>query len=477
MKKILLFASLLIQTALYGQSIPNGGFESWTSATYNYPTGYSQNSNAQTYFKCGASFNCAKVTDSYHGTYAVQLTTHTSATDTCFGYCTNATNPNGSPLTWTGGCAYSQMATGIKGYYKSNIPAGDSAGILALFRSGGNPVGLYLYKFYGTHNTYTSFSFTFSPPLLGTPDSVIFAAISSDAFNNYAVNGSMFQIDSVSFTGVASQPAAFNGDFENWQNQTINSPNNWYISSGEGLGYARTTDAYAGTYAMELQTYLGDNNGTPIAQSGQVGTGNCTGNGPSCTWVGGYPFASQVDTLAFYYKYAPSGNDTAQVYLMFKYNGNMVSGANKQISGVAGTYQYAELPFNTGTPVDTVIVQLQSSSYRDTALSFIGSDFKVDNMSFKSQPTGINNPLVNAIKPGFFYPNPVNDILNIWVTQNPSTQTRLTIYDITGRAVREELLQSSGNIARLDVSSLQPGIYVYELSGEGGVFRNRFVKE
>src|SRR5689334_21208233 len=109
MKKILLFAALLIQTALFGQSIPNGGFENWTSATFDYPTGY-QNSNAQTYFKCGGSFNCVKTTDSYHGTYAIQLTTQTSATDTCFGYIVNATNTNGSPLTWTGGIPYSQMA-------------------------------------------------------------------------------------------------------------------------------------------------------------------------------------------------------------------------------------------------------------------------------------------------------------------------------------------------------------------------------
>jgi hypothetical protein len=476
MKKILLFASLLIQTVLYGQSVPNSGFENWTSATYDSPQGYVDNSNRQAYFKCGAAFNCVKTTDAYHGTYAIQLTTHTSATDTCFGYFVNSSNTNGNPLTWTGGIPYNQMATGIKGYYKSNVAAGDSAGIIAIFRAGGNPVGFYAYKFSGTHNTYTPFSFTFSPPLLATPDSLIFAAVSSDVFNNYAASGSMFQLDSVSFTGVASQPALFNGDFENWQSQTLNIPNGWYISSGQGLGYARTTDSYAGTYAMEVQTYLGDNNGSPVAQAGEVATGYCIGNS-SCTWQGGYPFSNQVDTLSFYYKYAPSGNDTAQVYLMFKKNGAIVSGAGTQIYNSAGTYQYAQIPFNTGTAVDTVIVQLQSSSWNNSALSFVGSDFKVDNINFKSQITGISNPFVNAGKQTFFYPNPVSNILNIMVGQNSSSEIRLTIYDVTGRAVREEWLQPSGNIKQLDVSILQPGIYVCELSGAGVVSRNRFVKE
>src|SRR5258705_6045254 len=136
MKKILLLIALLSQTLLHGQSVPNSGFESWTSATFDYPQGYVQNSNLQAFFKCGASFNCVKTTDSYHGTYAIQLTTHTSATDTWFGYIVNAANTNGSPLTWTGGIPYTQTATGMKGYYKSDIIGGDSGGVLVLFRSG-----------------------------------------------------------------------------------------------------------------------------------------------------------------------------------------------------------------------------------------------------------------------------------------------------------------------------------------------------
>ncbi len=476
MKKTLLFVTLLTQTLLYGQSVPNGGFESWTSATYDYPQNYAQNSNPESFFKCNAPFNCVRTTDFYHGAYAIQLTTHTTATDTCFGYIVNATNTNGNPLSWSGGIPYNQMATGIKGYYKSNIMAGDSAGILALFRAAGSPIGLYLYKFAGTHNTYTPFSFTFFPPLISTPDTVIFAAISSDVFNNYAVNGSMLQLDSVSFIA-PSQPALLNGDFEQWISQTINSPVGWYISGGQGLGYNKTTDAYAGTYAMEVQTYLGDNNGNAVAQAGQVGTGYCSGNGPSCTWVGGYPFSNQVDTLAFYYKYAPSGSDTAMINLTFKNNGSVIFSTGTQIHNATGTYQYAEIPFNIGSAIDTVIVQLQSSAWQDTALSFIGSDFKVDNIYFKSQPTGINNPLSNSIRQGFTYPNPVNNILNIRIENNASAKIGLTIYDVTGRVVREETFYSAGNTAQLNVSALQPGIYICELSAATGVFRNRFVKE
>jgi hypothetical protein len=465
-----------MHTLLYGQSIPNGGFENWTSATYDYPQGYIQTSNTESFFRCNTPFNCVKTTDAYHGTYAAQLTTHISATDTCFGYFIN-TNANGDPLTWTGGFPYNQMATGIKGYYKSNVAAGDSAGILLLFRAAGNPVGFYLYKFTGVHNTYTPFSFTFSPPLLGTPDSVIFAAISSDVFNDFALDGSMFQIDSVSFTGVASQPAAFNGDFEQWQSQTLYTPTGWFISSGQGMGFNRTTDVYAGTYAMELQTYLGDNNGNPAAQAGQVGTGYCNGNGGPCVWQGGYPFSSQVDTLAFYYKYAPSGNDTAQVSLTFKNNGIVVWNAGMGIPGIVSTYQYAEIPFNSPNPIDTVIVQLQSSSWNDTALSFVGSNFKVDNIHFKSQITGTGNLLSNLNQTGFSYPNPVRDILNIRVEKNSYAEMRLTIYDATGRMMSQELLHPAGNIEQLDVSGLQPGIYMFELAGATGVLRNRFVKE
>jgi hypothetical protein len=53
--------------------------------------------------------------------------------------------------------------------------------------------------------------------------------------NDNVVAGSELILDYVSFTRVSSQPKMMNGDFEFWENQTIYTPENWYIN-GEGAG-------------------------------------------------------------------------------------------------------------------------------------------------------------------------------------------------------------------------------------------------
>ncbi|MBK5286491.1 MAG: T9SS type A sorting domain-containing protein [Bacteroidia bacterium] len=476
MKKALLSLSFvfIVLAAAAQTAIPNGDFENWISATYDYPLNYPYTSNPESFFKCSTPFSCVRTTDAYQGTSAIQLTTSISGNDTCFGYFIN-TNANGNPSSWTGGFPYTQTPTGISGFYKSAIPAGDSASILAFFRASNVLIGMYTFKFSGTQSTYTPFSFPLSPPLPMAPDSVIIAAISSDVFNNYAANGSMLQLDSVYFTGVASQPALMNGNFEVWGGVTLNNPINWYTSDSQGQGFARTIDVHSGNYAIELQTYLGNTSGNNVAQAGMISTGYWDNN-CNCL-MGGYPFSSQIDTLAFWYKYNPVNGDTAQVNLSFKNNGSVVSGANLNIYTAASTYQYAELPFNIGMTIDTVIVQIQSSSWSDTALAFIGSDLIVDDVHFKSQTVGINHLHASSGLAGFSYPNPVHDVLNIRVENNSSSQTRLLIYDVTGRIVREESFTSIANIHQLNVSDLHSGIYVCELRSAAANVRSRFLKQ
>jgi hypothetical protein len=473
-KNLLLCISLIFQAIAYGQTVPNGGFESWTTATYDYPSGYPFNSNSEAFYRCGVPFNCVRTSDAYHGAYALQMTTAMAGTDTCFGFIVN-TNTGGDPSTWTGGFPYNQMPTGMSGYYKSNIMPGDSGGILAEFRNNGSMIGMYFIKFAGTHNSYTPFSLTFSPPLPMAPDSLIIAMTSSDVFDNIAINGSMLQLDSISFTGGVSQPAQFNGDFEQWQQQTLDKLNSWYPSNKEGQGVSKTTDHYSGSYAVELTTYLGDNHGQPRTQAGQISTGFCSGD-TNCVWEGGSSFTNQVDTLVFYYKYAPMSNDTAMVGLMFKHNGNVFLNEGTYITTPASTYQYAQIPFNLSQVPDTVIFQIQSSSWNDTTNAFIGSDFKVDNMYFKSQTVGINSPASGPIGE-IVFPNPVKDVLNIRMNDHAPVETRLMIYDVTGRTVMKENFISVHDVHAVDASKLQPGVYMVELLAAGESRMSRFAKE
>jgi len=465
MKKLYLLAAVCISLTAKSQSIPNGNFEQWNSGSYEIPMGINQNSNPTSFFRSNLPFNCTKTTDADHGTYALKLVTVANATDTSFGYAINA-NPNnggGNPCQWMGGAPYSQKPSGVTGYYKSDVQVGDSAGVLFAFKKNGVCLGTYLHKFAGLHSTYTKFSISFS--LSATPDSMIFAAVSSDAFANIQKAGSMLQLDSLTFTGGVSQPAlsSFDGDFENWQTINVNTPKDWYIQTDDqGNGIFRTTDAAKGMYAMELKSFPGNNNNHPVTQSAGVATDYsiCPKHGSGmCIQKGGDPFTNLVDTLAFYYKYAPaSANDSGQVNLSFTKNGSPIGGMTYYL-GTSSSYKYVEMPFNLiGTP-DSVTVNVQSTLWKDTLAPSAGSDLKIDEIHFKSQPlnTGIQN-IQNSSKVSIF-PNPSSE--GTFTIAHLNATDVIRVFNVLGAEVNADVNKGT-TTATVKIASA--GIYFLEVS-------------
>ena len=488
MKKTLLLLSLVYcSISAFGQTaIPNGGFEQWTSSTFDNPVNYPYTTNLQNLFRYSLPFNLTKTTDAYHGSYAVQLTTNANATDTSFAYFLNfdPSGSNGNPNSWHGGMPYNQQATGIRGYYKYNVAVTDSATVIVVFSKAGANVGTYFFTIGGIQNTYKLFNFNFTPALTVVPDSVIFGVLSAKMGNQgpHGVYGCILKIDSVSFTGVNSQPALMNGDFETWHSDTINTPNNWYVQGGMGEGFSRTTDAKAGTYAMELKTFLGSmgnqNNNHPAARLSQLSNGyygNCNGY---CPEMGGIPFSNLVDTLAFWYKYAPQGpqgSDSAEVILTFKKNGSIMWSAGAEVAlHAASTYQYKEIPFSiTGSAPDSVLIDIQSSAYNDTLTSFVGSDLKIDGMHFKTMPvtTNIfNYTNENAVN---IFPNPAKDKIQIQ-SLGFSIQL-LEIYNVLGEKVYTSSNLKQQVLNEIDLSAFQKGIYFVKIDGDSKTFTRKIV--
>src|SRR6185312_2936499 len=290
MKKILHSAvfALLIGTAA-AQTIPNNSFENWNYNIWKDPTNYTT-ANDQ-YVPHGIPATVTRIgAGSYHGSYSVSLLTDTvrvgGVKDTLQAYFANGNPGGGGPI--TGGIPYAQKPTGMRFYYICNVMPGDTALVLAVFKRSGSAVGICEAKLTGNQGTW---ALKIQPAtILLTPDTVVFAATSSNLllgnFSGYP--GSSLSIDSVTFTGVASQPALMNGDFENWTTDTAAYPVSW---SGSYPGVYQTTDKKGGTYAVEMTTQ-----GKTVfnsAQPGSISTGY-NNNGPT---MGGNPFTNQIDTL------------------------------------------------------------------------------------------------------------------------------------------------------------------------------------
>jgi hypothetical protein len=438
MKKQLLtlFGALATATA-FSQSIPNGGFENWTASTYEEPLNFftSNSNNRQKNFPVS---NVIKTTNSYHASFAVQLNTILyNSIDTLSAFVANG-NP-GSPAGQ--GIPYNQKPTGLKGYYKSNIVLGDTALIIVEYKLAGSVIGLFTYKFKSSQSTYTSF---FLPtPLGATPDSMIFAATSSNLLaNNFkGIPGNMLQLDSLTFTGGVTQPVLFDGDFENWVPKSSYSLNGWDVS---GNGIIRTTDANSGTYALELQTT--NSGGGVFAAEATTGRSVPTGTLPR------YPYSNTIDTLSFYYKYvAADPADSADITLNFLKNGVMFQGIRTLLPAI-GTYTYIKVPFNLSQVPDSVIVFINSSkNCCNLPSTYMGADFKVDDITFKSQQIPVTNFSIPSIT-----------CINMPIQLNDNSSNIPTTF--TWSASGGGVILSGGNTANPTVTYTTAGSFTISLT-------------
>jgi hypothetical protein len=457
----LLLTFLFCVTTSRAQIFPNGSFENWITGNFEIPANYPYSSNPVTFYRCNEPFNVEKVSDAYHGSFALRLTTRGTGMASCFGYLINALTGD-NPLAFMGGFPYNQKPTGIRGYYKSAIPPGDSAFLLLIFKSAGAPVGMYETRFYGTHSTYALFDFTFPDPLPVTPDTVIIGISSSDVFNDLAINGSMIQLDSISFKGVTTQPALMNGSFENWENHTIYKPvGPWdYSQIGErGDGMHRTTDAYAGSYALQLKSLPEINQISlePQTAPSQISLGTRDCDGMNCWDVGGIPFNKMKDTLQFRYKYAPAvGTDKAHVVLFFKKQGSTIDARDIQLNA-ASVYTLIEIPFQLSQQPDTVIIQFTSGDWNNSGPEFAGAELKIDAVTFKSDiNTAVNEyPYQHAVK---VYPNPSK---GLFVLQTDVKATRVEIMNAAGQRVYAGIMNN--NRVEINLTQQPKGVYIYKL--------------
>jgi hypothetical protein len=232
----------------------------------------------------------------------------------------------------------------------------------------------------------------------------------------------------------------------------------------------QTTDKVAGNYAVEIVTTQGDNNGSPVANSGQIqnGSSSCSGPPPApCTYIGGYPFANPVDTLEFWYKYVPMGNDSAQMQASFR-NSTQNFWLMKNL-GASANYQKVDIPFNLAFTPDTVFLQVQSSKMNDTALTYVGSDLKVDEMHFKSQPLSTSVPTFHIENEISIYPNPSTGEFNI--VSSLFNVENVEVYNAVGDRVISKNINSKSSILNLR----DEGIYFVKMNSNGKTFTKKLI--
>jgi hypothetical protein len=459
---LLILILLMSGNIVFGQSIPNGDFESWnTKAYFNLDSGW-YNSNIKS-LSLHDSLTVWKV-PGFIG-QAIHIQTAIVGSDTLEAYITNSA---GDPTKAQGGVPYSQKPIALTGYYKCNVMSGDSAGVIVIFKTAGSVIAVpSKVAFTGSTSVFTPFSIPIAALPL-TPDTIIIAAASSNLLNNSIglQSGSWLELDQLTFVGAPTFQPIVNGSFDAWVSASFDLLSGWQAQAGgQGNGVTKTTDHYSGSYAVMLQTYQGDHG----PNQAQLTTGLMTkNNGPH----GGLPYTKTADTLTGYYKYTTPGGDSGQVFINVTKSGSPVGGTLYRCPAAA-TWTYFQIPFSASSTPDSIRVDLVSSSFTNPKN---GSTFYVDKMQLKPQPLSINrvNGGAGIVS---IYPNPVVDVLHLSLNSHIEGAIELRLYDVNGQLVLSTHYNTTNGDISVPVGQLATGTYVYEIKNNGIVISDKFVKQ
>ncbi|MEI6574697.1 MAG: T9SS type A sorting domain-containing protein [Bacteroidota bacterium] len=462
MKKISFFCALVLLPLMgFTQLLPNGSFENWTSnIIFQQPTGYST-TNFRSYHFLGSG-NVSRTSDAHSGNYAARLETVGNGTHVEPAGIFAGQPGNGVII---GGIPYTQTPISMSFWAKGNIPSGDSAIVMFLFKKSFQPIGGGYAVLKGSYANYQQFVITpFWVTPMQTPDTLA-VTITSSSYNNLSGMGSILYIDNISFTGVTAQIP--NNDLEQWNDYVSEEPQNWMSSNsqtnqGGGLSVSKSIDHVDGSYSARIETQL--NNWGSLMGFLILGSMDVNGN------LQGTPVSQTPGKFSFYYKYFPSVGDSAQVIGMFSYYNSL---QNSQVTlsqallklPAAANWTYCEVPFvysDTITP-DTLLIGFISSNLSDSSI-VAGSYLLLDKVEV-SMVAGIQNMSESDLGK-FLSPNPTHDYINLVIPPEArKSDYSIEILDETGRLIYQKKGHplNGNNSEHLDLKNYRPGLYFIRL--------------
>jgi len=463
MKKLFTFLAGISMSMLCTAQLQNGNFENWNTQSASGPNLWVMNSNEEA-MQRGMPSNVTQYTPAFDGNFSVRLETISNSTDTVFGYITNTRDMDNM----TGGFPYTMSPDSFICHAKLGIQAGDTAVILVVFKNGGTPIGMNMLSLTGNNpNVWQRLAFKLST-LPMAPDSVVIAAVSSNAFVKRGIPGSFMILDDFAFSTSMPIPE---GGFENWSILfSYEMLADWdtksamdFIRSGLGNPVKKTTDKYEGQYALKMTTTAGNQPNWFF-----TGINNGNWNNTLMRFTGGFSFNNQVDTLIGWYKYTPKTSDSGQVNIEFRKTGTSLGQYSTPLPA-SGSFIRFEVPFNLSQVPDTAVITINSSSWPFT-YSDTGSVLIIDALKFKSsQYVGIQNFFANAVLIG---PNPTSGEFSLYYIPK-NRGSAFTICDGTGKAIKNALL--NGTRTNIDISDYPKGIYFVKITDGKSIISKKLI--
>lgn len=434
----LLFAVLGSFSFAQNGQLTNGGFENWFNDTmYQNPQTW-QSANTVQYF---GTPTVVRSSDAQDGSSSVELRSVLIGQDTTAGFVFH-----GDP-SLTSGIPYTANFEAVTFQYKSNLQFGDTLYMILIRYNGGSAVDFQtIPAAYGTTNVWT-------PNLLYVGNLIIdeiFIGFTLDvAGGNMAAPGSWARVDNVQLIagGSAVTPLP-NPSFEIWDTETVEEAEDWYslnwFLGGFGLeNTTKTTDAYAGNYAVQMNTIFGDPD--TIASIISLAPIELFSANP----FNNVPYNASPTLFSGAYKYIANNGDQGGISITFLQAGVPIGIHNELFSNQASYTTFASPLTIVGTP-DSISFVVYSGNNP-------GSVLKLDELQFSGGGVGIFEQNLPEFA---VFPNPAQQDVQIVLPTDGSYQ--LSIYGVDGRLIYQELAASGTVYLQLD--DFRKGVYSIVMS-------------
>jgi len=272
-------------------------------------------------------------------------------------------------------------------------------------------------------------------------------------------------------TGLLAQDTIPNASFERWANfGNYQDPEDWgtinaltaTVNTFTATKATASADVHDGSFALRLETKSIFGQTAPgIAATGII-------NSATQAVDGGFAFVDRPTGIKGWFKYTPSGTDTASVDVELSRwdttNNQRVKVGEARFEATSTVSNYTEFTaafdFSSSDDPDTAIIVLLSSSDDNPQ---IGSVLLVDGLSFTSAPLGVETVEAKAVSQLHAVPNPAVD--RFWLPDEVAANGQLQLFNKQGQLVNEASYWAGRSV---EVSGWQPGIYLFELRSQGG---------
>ena len=425
-------------------TIPNFSFEYWNSDTADV---------IQQWLYSG---KVEKVV-SYDGSIATSIGTNPDTQETISAIFHGIPNNDGL----SGGVPFNERPDSLIFHAKFSPAVADSAFFLLMFKKEGNPISQDIVSF-TTKNSDEFERLAFPINYIdqtAVPDTVILGIASDNPFAATFNPDNILIIDNISFSGTDLNVP--NADMENWGIAVATTPLDWltsYNQENPDANIERTTDSYAGDYAIIIKNNLDFN------QVGNITLGSFMA--PYDTPA--FPVAAKHHTFHGFMKFLKEGMDTLTLAVSLFKEGELIGNAFQEFTEYEEEYTPFSLPIYYFMPDDVtpdsanIIVSLGRHG-----IPYGNSKLYLDHLSFD----GLQTPDVysfiedkNLWTPSLqtlVYPNPSHQQLFI---QSNKKLDYISIYNLQGQRLSNYIVNEyNNNHYTVNTQNLPEGIYILEL--------------